>query len=317
MVINGSGQDPLTAQAAANPLAPSVGDVIYDSGRVASGLARSLLIADAPLGRGTCTVAVRAWARLASGVLVVSDWAAADFDIAGTPSTPGTQAAQPVFNPVSGGVDVTVTTPAGVSRGWLLRSDDGGSTFAVTAESPYAVDPSSVEILSDHRAPLAAAARYQVTFDTGAMSETGAPEPVGSGDTSTTITDWFLQCLADPTLNTRVEVAAPSGVSIDVPQESVVTEQPGLSLAATSPDLAARIQLKIRVRSRAERLAVEAILSSGETLRVTDIFGRSWLVAVVEGRSDTILRWRRLASETTGLRDAHEIQARFVEVTEP
>jgi len=314
-VIAGSAQDPDTATDAANPLNASTGEIVYDSGRVSGPRARSLSITDAPLGRGTNTVAVRAWARLSTGVLVVSDWGTADFDITGTPVAPGTQSTQPVFNAVTGGVDVEVDVPAGVTRAWLLRSDDSGTTFTVTEESPYAVTASSTETLSDCRAPMMSTTlRYQVTFDDGAMSETGVPVAVGSGNMSTTITAWYLLCLSDPTLNTPIEVAA---VSILEPQRSVVTEQPGASLVAVSGALATRFGLRIRVRDRAERLAVTAVLTAGVTLRLVDIFGRSWLVSLVDpGVEDVILRWKRLSTETTGLRDAHELPVSLVEVSE-
>ena len=60
---------------AANPLDPSDGEILYDTGKVGGSLTRSLTLDQFPMVAGSKTVAVRAWARLDSGVEVSSPWA--------------------------------------------------------------------------------------------------------------------------------------------------------------------------------------------------------------------------------------------------
>lgn len=275
MVIAGSAQDPDLATVGANPLDAATGEIVYDSGQVAGVLARSLTLADAPLGRGTHTVAVKAWATSTAGRSISSAWDTADFDITGTPTATGTQSTQPVWNAGTGGVDVTVDVPAGVSRAWLLRSEDSGVTYEIAQDSPYTVTPSTTEVLTDYHAPsLSSTLRYTVTFDTGEMSETGAVEEVGTGsDVSTPGAAWWFRVAADPTLNTEVFVRDYQETELF---RSVTAAQDNEPLTATSPPLGVQLDLEIWARSGDERRALLAVLRAGEPIRVSDVHGRVW-----------------------------------------
>lgn len=293
MVIEGSAQDPDAATVAANPLEAATGEIVFDSGQVASNLARSLTVEDAPLGRGTQTLAVRAWAMTSSGVSVVSDWDTADFDIPGSPVGPGAQAVDPVFDPVTGGVDVEVTVPASVSRAWLLRSEDSGATWATTQGSPFTVTPLGTETITDFFAPtLVSTIRYRVTFDDGGNRETEIPVAVEAApgtDISTPAAEWYFRVDDDPTLNTPVFVQdwkTRQGLRTQVAEQGGADDtEPSRALVASSKPLATTLELNIWLRSGAERRAVVEVLRSGLPIRVSDIWGREYLMKPRAGQS--------------------------------
>ena len=164
-------------------LNPQDGDVVLDTGKVAGSLTREYTMATAPIGSGNLTALVRAWALLPSGVEVASAWAFDTFDITGNPAANPTQLDVPVFNAETGGVEIMVTVPAGVSRAWLARSVDEGATW--TLLDPFDVSPSSTATLVDYEAPLAQrGVRYDVVFDNGPNSESTGSQPVGDDATA-------------------------------------------------------------------------------------------------------------------------------------
>ena len=247
VVVAGSSQDPDTATAPADPLSPSTGELVYSSGLVAGDLVRSLSISDAPLGRGACTVGVRAWSSITSSLLVSSSWAVDNYDVTGTPATtPDQSGTEPVYDVDDGAVDVTVVAPAGVSRAWLERSTDAGSTWELTEGSPFAVTASSSNNLSDVWAPGAETVSYKVSFDNGAMTETSTPDQIGTGGADTTPSEWLMIVPSDPTLSIQIEVAAVDEVD---PVETVVAAQPGGGLVVASEPLGHEMTLTLRTRS--------------------------------------------------------------------
>lgn len=293
----------------ANPLNPSTGNILYDSGKLPGSLRRTLEITDLPLSRGSMTISVRAWTRLASGREIVSDWATANFDITGSPVAGGTQSTQPAFQAATGAVAVTVAAPAAVSRAWLVRSTDGGTTW--TLAGPFTVTPSATNVLQDYEAPLAEATlRYQVSFDAGPMTETGTPVAIGSGDISTAISSWYLLAPNAGALSMPIDVA---DFDTERPRSVVISDGPEETVVLAGPDLGRRIQLTLRASTRAEREDLDAILGSGEELRLVSILGRSWWVKPGSGIRERMLKWMALPTETTRLRDAHTLTVTMVQ----
>ncbi len=217
----------------------------------------------------------------------------------------------PVFNQETGVVEMTVAVPSGVTRAWLLRSDDVGATWELTPNSPIDVTASADNVLEDTRAPLNADTRWKVSFDSGEMSETSIPDIVGSGSISTATTEWFLMAVDDPSLTTQIEVA---DVSITRPKRSVQSEQAGRMVVANSKEFGARIDLTIRTRDKGQRDAVDAVLEHTGALRLADIWGRDWTVRQISDVGQKPQRWAPLPTETSGLRDAHELSVTFGEV---
>lgn len=292
-----------------NPLSPATGNILYDSGKLPGSLRRTLEITDVPLSRGSMTISVRAWARLASGREIVSDWATANFDITGSPATAGTQSTQPAFNAATGAVSVTVVAPAAVSRAWLARSTDSGTTWEIGG--PFTVTPSATNVLADFEAPLAEPTlRYQVSFDAGPMTETSAPVAVGSGDISTAISSWYLLAPNAPALSIPIDVA---DFDTERPRSVVISDGPEETVVMVGPDLGRRIQIVLRAKTAAERAALDAILSSGEELRLVSILGRAWWVKPGSGIREKMLKWMALPTETTTLRDAHTMALTLVQ----
>lgn len=301
LVIAGSGEDPTTAVSSPNPLSPSAGEIVADSGKVGSDLDRSHTFETVPLGRGTHTVAVRAWARLSTGLEVVSDWASADFDITGTEPSSAPQATDPVFNESTGSVDVSVDVPASVSRAWLFRSVDAGATWEIVPSSPYTVTPSTTEVLVDSNPPFVESVLYEVSFDNGNGNETSAPETVGSA-VSTPAGLWYLICPEDSALSTGFK---PKEVRFQRPIFEVSADQPGNAVTARSRPLARVAELEAWIFNETEYLALLAVLESGKKLELRDIWGRSITCVVISGVDDAPRRWMALPTETTGIRDAH------------
>ena len=310
MVIAGSSQDPDAATVAANPLDPSTGEIVYDSGQTSGTLIRSVSVDDAPIGRGVCTVAVRAWATANNGQSVVSDWDTANFNLGGAVTT-GTQSTDPVWNGSTGGVDVEVTVPAAVSRAWLLRSVDSGVSWVVAEDGPWTVTPSTVETLTDYSAPsLADTVRYQVTFDAGAMNETGAPEDVGGGgDVSTPGAAWWFRVPDTPDLNVSPFV---NSFQISQPQRSVTAEQESGSVTTSTLPLAVTLTFTIWLRSTAEREAIAALINSGEQILVSDVWGRSWRARSTSGLQYTPRRSKGNLATSRPLRDLSTVEITLV-----
>ena len=103
---------------------------------------------------------------------------------------------------------------------------------------------------------------------------------------------------------------------LDTPVRSITAEQPGAAVTATSLPLATRMSLGLYVMTNADRLALEAIVNAGEAIRLVDVFGREWLTRPTSGIRHEILRTKPLASESTGLRDAHIVYVDLIEVAE-
>lgn len=309
MVIAGSGQDPDTATAAANPMDPVAGEIIATSAKTGDELARSHSFAT-PLTRGTNTLAVRAWARLSTGLEVVSDWDTTNFDITGTEPSSGPQATDPVFNETSGSVDVDVAVPASVARAWLYRSVDAGSTWELVDASPYTVTPSTTETLVDPNPPFVEDVLYQVSFDNGAMNETSAPLEVGSA-VSTPVGLWYLIVPDDTSLSVGFK---PKAVSFDKPRFHVSAEQPGNSVTARSQPLATIVELESWIFNEAEYLALKAALEADYKIELRDIWGRTLTCVNATGLRDMPERWMALPTESTGIRDAHVFAFQLREV---
>jgi hypothetical protein len=314
LVVQGSSQDPDAATAPADPLGPATGEIVFGSGRVPGSLVRSLSLTAAPLGRGACTVAVRAWSSITSSLLVASAWSVDNFDVSGAPATtPDQSGTEPVYGPATGAVTVAAVAPAAVSRAWLERSTDGGATWELTEGSPFVVTPSSSNDLDDVYAPAAETVSYAVAFDDGAMTETSAPDQIGTAGVDTTPVAWLFVVPSDPALSTQVEVSAISEID---PVPSVAAFEPGGGLVTSGERLGKVMTMTLRTRSKAERLAVEAVIFSGLTIRVVGILGEAWLMRLSSDRQRQLQRWRPTAAESTGLRDAFEHSFTLVEVAE-
>ena len=324
MVIEGSSQDPAAATTAVNPLDAATGEIIYDSGMVPGSLARSLTVADGPLGRGNCTVGVRAWARSSAGHLVASDWSTANFDISGSaPTNPTQDQADPTFEPTTGAWALTVETPAGVSRAWLLRSDDSGSSYQVTAGSPYVVSASQASVtLRDYHAPFdGAGVRYRVAFDAGSMSETSEAQivgPSGAVNHQATLTAWYFVNTTNPSLNLVVdddEVAIEPGTlrQTSLRRSVTITQPNGNNLSVFSSDSGSRFSMTIRTLSKMKRDALVALLAAGP-FRMIDILGNSWTVVHEGDRAIDMMRVQPGPGETTAMRDAYLHDLDLIEV---
>lgn len=294
-----------------NPLDPQSGEVVADSGWLYGASRRSFVFSDQPLGRGNQTFLVKARALMNNGVEIESKWGIDEIqDISGAPPAPGTQGGQPRFNSATGGVDVRLTTPAGVTRAWLARSTDEGASWELVGA--FDVSPSADVTVTDYGAPLAQSKlRYTVSFDSGPNSETTTAAAVGSGDISTAIDSWWWIVPDDPTLNTRIEV---SRIQRGQPHEVLVAGDATGTLVVDSGRLPEQFALTLRTRSAAERARVQAVLDSGMTVRMVNILGEEWRVRLASNVEVQLLRWAPLLSDTTKLRDAHEITIELQEV---
>ena len=205
---------------------------------------------------------------------------------------------------------MSVVAPAAVSRAWLVRSTDGGSTWALAG--PFTVTPSTTNVLVDYEAPLARAAlRYQVSFDNGVMRETGTPSAVGSGDINTLTDDWYLICPTTPALNQVLDLAA---FERETPRTVYVADNPERTVVVTSAGLGSRFPMTLRTTTAAKRAALQAALDSGEEFRLVSILGDSWWVRLASGVEETMIRGARpIAGEVTKHRAAHTHRVTFVQ----
>jgi hypothetical protein len=313
--MRGTNQDPTLATTPTDDLTPDVGEHILDTGLVPGALVQSVTFSDRALGRAFYTYAVRAASRLPSGLLITSDWTTANADITGSPQTGLNQLDDPVFNPVTGAVDLTLRTDINQIRAWVERSDDSGATYRVIPGSPFTLVASTTDqVVSDYWAPLADVVRYRVAFDNGDHSETSAPKAVGGdSDHSTTHSDWYFIVPDQSALSSVVDVADVAPILTS--RRSVTSDQPGASVTATSLPLATRMSLSVRTIGPAARAVIEAILAAGLPVRVVDIFGREWLMSITSGDEAEILIAGPLVTDTTGLRDVHLFHLDLVEVT--
>lgn len=294
-----------------NPLDPQLGEVVADSGWIYGANRRSFIFEDQPLGRGDQTFLVKARALMNNGVEIESKWGIDEIqDISGTPPAPGAQAGNPQYNPATGGVDVPLVTPAGVTRAWLARSTDQGASWSLVG--PFDVSPSANVIVSDYGAPLARSRiRYTASFDSGPNTETTVVATVGSGDISTKLDTWWLMVPDDPALNTKIEV---SRFEWDEPRDILTAGDSSGAIVVDSGKLPDRIGLTLRVRSAADRAKITAALDARLTMRLVNILGEEWRVRLASGVSRQLLRWAPDRSDFTPLKDAHEITIELQEV---
>lgn len=218
----------------------------------------------------------------------------------------------PRLNPATGGVEVDVVAPAGAKRAWLVRSIDSGETWGLAG--PFDVLGGRRVRLVDWEAPMAVSnLRYQVSFDTGPMTETSVPVDVNGGaGASTAITSWWLITPSAPEMNMPIEVSATEMLR---PRKVASASGSDGSVVVSSAPLPRRMKLTVRARDRATREKLDALLDSGLTMRVVNILGREWKMRLATDVGEQLLRWLALPTEITGLRDAHEISFELVEVT--
>ena len=307
-----AGTDFSQLRKANDPLNPTQGEIMFDSGFVAGPLVRSLIVDSAPLERGRNTVAVQVTARFGSGIVIRTPWIFNDYEIQGTPGSSGSQGAAPVFNRETGTVDVAVAPPSNVTRAWLARSVDNGASW--TLLDPFTVVANTPVVLPDANAPLAASGlRYRVAFDQGPMTETTTPTNVGpaSATVNTAIAGNYLLVPSRPALSTIIDL---NTYSINRPKRVVRASQPGGSVVASSRDLGKDLTLTIRVKSPVERAALEAVIDSGEVIRFVDVWGREYLVVVAADIREEPQSWVPVRPETTALRDAALYRFTFTEV---
>lgn len=323
-VLAGSAQDPtVDTTPAVNDLDPATGEHYLSTGFVAGPSTRSVLFTDRMLGRGTCTYAVRVFARLPGGTLVPSDWLTADSNISGTPTAGGTQSTDPVFNEATGAVDLALSTGASQVRAWVARSDDSGATYRTASGSPFTLTAStSDQAASDVWAPLGASVRYQVSFDNGAHTESSSPVQVGADSDHSTIHDrWYLIVPDQPALSVGLPNGKDDPVVANVtgplsPRRSVVSEQEGGAVVAVSGLLPVRMSLTVRTLSKSDREAVEALLGASLPIRVVDVFGREWLMRETSGVGQEIMIIEPVSTETTAIRDAHTTVLNLIEIAQ-
>lgn len=219
----------------------------------------------------------------------------------------------PAFDPLTGSVETSFVTPAGISRAWLQRSVDNGVTWTETDNSPITVSPSTTVTIEDPTPPINELVRYRVSFDSGPMSETSVPTALAPSATSTATEEWYLQAPADPSLNLQIEVREFREVQH---QRSVEVAGTGGAIVSRSKPLGSTVELEIYEPDRATREALDAILDSGHPLRLVNILGREWTVQQVEDRTAQMWRVLPLPSESTQLRDFHTRSVVFREVVE-
>ena len=250
MVIRGSNQDPLLA-VDDDPWQGTTGNKVYESGLLTGPDVRSFSLTDYPLYNGENTVGVRSWTRV-NGDLVASDWATANFNITGTPPSAPTFSSGPALNETNGKVEMTVNTPAGVSRAFLARSFDGGTIWELVPNGgPFEVTASSTATLSDPTPLSGEATLYRVIVDDGPTSESNWAN--WSGDYTPVLKQWYL---TDPTPDGSAVVVEVADVSVTDNRRAVIARQEGRGVVGSSAPLGATIEVTARVRSAAERRAL-------------------------------------------------------------
>lgn len=127
------------------------------------------------------------------------------------------------------------------------------------------------------------------------------------------LAQWWLRDPTDYTLNRRIEVASYSE-SIPKPQEvaygagargATVTHQ-GVRLGVH--------KVGVRTLTRADRLAVRALLDSGRTLVFVTAYGDAHRVQLSDSTEVSIIRAEPIDGETTPIRDARVFNCSFIEV---
>jgi len=167
----------------------------------------------------------------------------------------------------------------------------------------------AIQTVPDINFPPGSATLYQAAFDGGAGGATSAPVVVGGAVTGTP-QSWWILCPTNTAYNTPID---PRSVKIDYPVTTVTADQANNTVVASSPILAARIELEIYAFSLAERVAVTAPLFSGLPLRLVSVTGDFWDVRVVQGIGHAPQRWAPLPDEVTPVRNAAIYSVSFVQ----
>ena len=133
-------------------------------------------------------------------------------------------------------------------------------------------------------------------------------------DTATLIESWYLIVPTSPDLNVRPDVSQVSDQEI---YRTVGVEQPDGPVAVVSQRLGLTRSMQIRTKTKAERESVEALLRSGETVRMVNILGQEMWAKLDGSVGRALQRWKPLDSEVTNLRDGHLIDVTWREVAAP
>lgn len=311
MFIAGASQDPDSA-VIGNPWSATAGDLIYDSGQLAGPNIRSFIAENFPLSRGDCTVAVRSWARLA-GRSIPSDWATANYNITGSPPSTPTVNTSATFDETRGIVSVVGTTPSNATRLFLHRSIDGGSTYQVcrTPASLAEVGTSTQGTVYDVEPPNGVEVIYRLGCDSGDMSEAVW---ITESTKTWTVDRWYLQAPAEPDESITLNIVAGT-LSRSRPRPSQLVQGSDSAMVVSSPELLATWEMRIRVTDRSEREALDTLLSRSDALRLVSVLGDTYTVRPYDDVTETMQRWQALSTETTPLRDSHEVTLKLAEVT--
>ena len=308
MVIRGAGQDPLLA-VDDDPWQGTTGNKVYHSGLLTGPDVRAFSLTDYPLYNGENTVGVRSWTRI-NGALVSSDWATDDFNITGTPPSAPTFSSGPALNADTGAVEMTVNTPAAVSRAFVAKSTDGGTTFALVPHGgPFEITPSSTATVRDPNPVTGEAALYRVIVDDGETSESTWVN--WSGDYTPTLTEWYL---ADPTDENLAMDIFVVDVEVERTKRTVRSRQEGRAAVGSSGQLGDIIRATIRVITPTERATLDSMIQSDNVLWLADPLGRSWYVRPGDSSDYQMLRTAPTGADLANIRDAHDIAVELVEV---
>ena len=308
MVIRGNNQDPLLA-VDDDPWQGTTGNKVFHSGLLTGPDVRSFSLTDYPLYNGDNTVAVRAWTRI-NGALVSSDWSTDNFNITGSPPSAPTFSSGPALNADTGAVEMTVNTPASVSRAFVAKSTDGGTTFALVAHGgPFEVTPSSTATVRDPNPVTGEAALYRVIVDDGETSESNWVN--WSGPYTPTLTEWYLVDPTDEALAMDIFVV---DVEVERSKRTVRSRQEGRSAVGSSGQLGDIIRATIRVITPTERATLESMIQSDNVLWLADPLGRSWYVRPGDSSDYQMLRTAPTGDDLANIRDAHDITVELVEV---
>ena len=309
MVIRGAGQDPLLA-VDDDPWQGTTGNKVYHSGLLTGPDVRSFSLEDYPLYNGENTVGVRSWTRI-NGALVSSDWATDDFNITGTPPSAPTFSSGPALNPTTGAVEMTVNTPASVSRAFLARSFDSGTVWELVPNGgPFEISASSSETVADPTPLAGVPTLYRVIVDNGETSESNWVN--WSGNYTPLPQQWYL---TDPAVGGDSIALEVARVSITENRRAVIAQQEGRAIVGSSGQLGDQLEVTARVRSASERVALSALLNLERPIRISDTLGRAWYCRVASSTEVQMLRSGPVAgTDYADIRDMHEIEFVLAEV---
>lgn len=303
--------DALKVELQTNPPDPNVpeGEIHFSTPKQIGSMTRSVPITS-PLVPGTYRSWLKVWSLHPNGLELESPWYSNLF-VVEDPTTPygDPDSVTAVLNEATGAAEITISPPSSgdpIGDTILLERQKDGEDWVRLGLLPS--DDVNDVVYVDAFAPFQADVVYRAQFTS---TENHPPSEFIEAAYREDSPKWWLINPDDLTLTVN---PVPRDYSADEIRTATTSRQSGSTTTSTSGGLGHDIEVVVWLKTEAERVAMETILDSVTPLRLVDILGVEYYVAISGNITKSMARSAPSNDATTGLRDFHTWGILFVEV---